>query len=136
LVAVLVAQGLCVARLPAQSIRVGENVPVAIGLERRPLFEPHLAIHPGNPNHLLGAAIVSGVGPSRQERLRRNACATFVSLDGGRRWARHDFPVAECFDPWVAITPDGHAVFSALGAHAELSEQVALASDYRVKEMP
>lgn len=123
LAAVLVTHGLCTARLAAQSIRVGENVPVVIGLERQPLVEPHLAIDPTNPNHFLGAAIVSGVGPTRQDRLKQNTCASFVSLDGGKRWVRHDFSITECFDPWVAITGDGHAVFSALGTHAALSQQ-------------
>jgi hypothetical protein len=123
LATVLATQGLCAARFAAQSIRVGENVPVVIGLERQPLVEPHLAIHPTNPNHFLGAAIVSGVGATREQSLKQNTCVTFVSLDGGRSWARHDFPIAECFDPWVAIAPNGHAVFSATGTHAALSQQ-------------
>ncbi|MFN2565693.1 MAG: hypothetical protein ABR499_11910, partial [Gemmatimonadaceae bacterium] len=46
------------ARGQAQTIRVGSESPVSIGLTDRPLGEPMLAIHPANPRHLLGAAIV------------------------------------------------------------------------------
>ena len=43
----------------AQTIRVGPNIAVMDGSDRRPPVEPHLAIHPGNPRHLLGAAMTS-----------------------------------------------------------------------------
>jgi hypothetical protein len=111
--------------LAAQGIYVGENVRVARGLERRPLVEPHLAVHPANPNHLLGVTIVSDA--SAADLVARGGdtqfCASFLSLDGGRTWTRHDFAISRCYDPWVAITRDGHAVFAALGAHKALTEQ-------------
>jgi hypothetical protein len=106
--------------LLAQTIRVGENLRVARGLERRPLVEPHLAVHPSNPNHLLGATIVSDVAAAWGET---QTCSSFLSLDGGTTWERHDFPITGCGDPWVAITPDGHAVLTALGAHKALTQQ-------------
>jgi hypothetical protein len=123
LAAAILATVQSVRTLDAQAVRVSENVPVTVGLGGRPLFEPHLAIHPAKPNHLLGAAIVSVDTGTRLERLRAGTCATFLSLDGGREWRRHDFPITGCFDPWVVITPDGHALFSALGTHPVLPEQ-------------
>lgn len=108
------------ARLPAQAIRVGENVRVARGLEQRPLVEPHLVVHPADPRHLLGATIVSDAAKAWEET---QICSSFLSLDGGKTWKRHDFPITGCGDPWVAITPDGHAVFTALGAHKALTQQ-------------
>ena len=112
-----------VATAPAQAIRAGDNVAVTPRLDQRPLVEPHLAIHPTNPRHLLGAAIIGDPTNIRGERPYGQSCASFVSLDDGQTWDRHDFPLTHCFDPWVAITPDGHAVFTALAGHASLPHQ-------------
>lgn len=105
------------AALVAQTIRVVARVPVDLDLPGRPLGEPHLTVHPRNPRHLLGAAMVhdpsAKLGDSTRSRIR---CATFVSVDDGATWKRHVFDLAACFDPWVAITSEGRAVFSALGS--------------------
>ncbi len=101
-----------------QAIRVGPNLPLSQGLEQRPPREPHLAIHPTNPRHLLGAAMLGVVTDSFEEMNDRLGCASFVSLDDGQTWDRHDFPLTNCYDPWVAITADGQAVFTALAIHA------------------
>jgi hypothetical protein len=101
-----------VVTLHAQEIRVAENVRVARGPETRPLVEPHLAVHPTNPNHLLAAAIV---GDTAEAFSDKQTCSSFLSIDGGRTWQRHDFQVRACADPWVAVTPRGAAVFVALG---------------------
>jgi hypothetical protein len=45
---------------------------------------------------------------------RASDCAAFVSFDGGRTWARHNFGVAGCADPWVALREDGTALFAGL----------------------
>jgi hypothetical protein len=113
------------APLVAQTVDVRENVPVARGLESRPLVEPHLAAHPANPNQLLGATIVSdaAAGDLAEGAPDTQICASFLSLDGGGTWKRHDFAITRCYDPWVAITPDGHAVFAALGVHKALTQQ-------------
>lgn len=103
-----------------QSIRVGEHIRVSTGLESRPLVEPHLAVHPSDPSHLLAATIVSDAAGAWRDS---QTCATFLSHDRGQTWRRHDFPVMECGDPWVAITPSGHAVFIALGIHRALPSQ-------------
>ncbi len=105
--------------LTAQSIKVGENVLVSRGLETRPLAEPHLVAHPRDPNHLLGATIVSSNAAAFTDD---QYCAAMVSLDGGKTWTRHDFAIRQCGDPWVALTPQGMAVFTALASHASLAD--------------
>jgi hypothetical protein len=107
----------------AQTIRVStENV--VLDLPGRPLGEPHLAIDPTRPGHLLGAAIVhdatANLGDSTRSKIR---CATFASVDGGSTWRHHLFDIDACFDPWVAITPDGHATFIALGTDPKMPRQ-------------
>ena len=62
----------------AQVIRVGPNIPLSQGLEQRPPREPHLAIHPTNPRHLLGAAMIGVVTDSFEEMNDRLGCASFV----------------------------------------------------------
>jgi hypothetical protein len=90
----------------------------------RPLGEPHVAIHPRNERHLLGAVIVhdpsANVADSTRAKVR---CATFVSVDDGATWHYHLFDIAACFDPWVAITADGHALFTALGRDPKLPQR-------------
>lgn len=75
-----------------------------------PLVEPHLAVHPANPNHLVAAAIVVN-----KNDLSELDCAIFASFDAGQSWLRHDLGLKKCADPWVAILPNGTAVLSVLG---------------------
>lgn len=112
--------GIFPAALPAQTIRIGTPVPVATGLAERPLIEPYIAAHPADPNHLLAAAMVSVPADDSAAVEAGLRCSSFLTLDGGMRWTRHEFPVTQCFDPWTAITPDGHATFSAIGPRNEL----------------
>ena len=114
---------LWVTLVQAQGIRLGEPSVVARAAGRHFLTEPSLAVHPGDPNHLLAVAIVEVADSSFEDRVRQQTCASFVSLDGGRNWARHDFSVTRCFDPWVAITLDGQAVVSVVGRHPQLAQQ-------------
>src|SRR5882762_5222291 len=95
----------------AQTIRVAPATVVAREAEPRRFAEPHLAIHPSNPAHLLGAAW-SALTTADPNQARR--CAAFVSVDRGAIWSRHDFPYENCYDEQVAILPDGQAVFVAL----------------------
>ena len=122
-IAALAAQLVVQSALCAQSIRVGDPVRLARELEQRPMIEPHIAAHPTDPDHLLAAMMVSTSSAERAEVQPRMRCSSFLSVDGGRGWARHDFPTTECFDPWVAITPDGRAVFLALGRDPSLPDQ-------------
>jgi len=70
--------------------------------------EPHLAIDPANPNHLVAAW--------QQDRLSDGGArglATAVSIDGGTTWSRpQPSPFSQCAggsfarvsDPWVAVS--------------------------------
>jgi hypothetical protein len=61
--------------LVAQSIRLVSRVPVNLDLPGRPLGEPHLAVHPTNDRHLLGAA-------SGDSTVRRKVMAMAVDSRG------------------------------------------------------
>lgn len=108
---------LCATQLDSQLVRVSDNLRVTGGLEQRSFFEPHLAVHPAQPNHLLAAAIVA---ETNESWLKTVTCWSFLSVDAGKTWERHSFPVTPCADPWVAITPEGHAVLAVAGAGGEL----------------
>jgi hypothetical protein len=92
-------------------LQVGAAVTVARETDPRRFSEPHLAIHPGNPNQFL-AAVWTAATWQDQNQARR--CASFVSIDAGATWLRHDFALPDCYDAQVAILPDGQAVFVAL----------------------
>jgi hypothetical protein len=99
----------------AQTIRVAPPTEIAHETEPRRFTEPHLAVHPANPRHLLAAAFHASMSDSIEAVHRSTRCSTFASIDGAATWTRHDFPLVDCFDAQVAITPDGQAVFLAVG---------------------
>jgi hypothetical protein len=101
----------------AQRVRVVSDVLVDATPDL-PVEEPHLAIDPRDPNHLLAAAII---GAPAGKQIADQHCAAFSSKDGGAHWTRHDFPIIECYDPWVAFLPDGTALFSSLGRDRALA---------------
>ncbi|MBC8021686.1 MAG: exo-alpha-sialidase [Burkholderiales bacterium] len=79
---------------------------VSIGAE----VEPHVAINPLNPNHLVGAW--------QQDRYSNGGArgqGYGASFDGGLTWTRGALPVTTCTggeyaratDPWVTFAPDG-----------------------------
>jgi hypothetical protein len=115
---------LATAQMRAQTIRIDKSVLVAASAPDQQLEEPHLALDPANPDHLVAVAMVGGasVGTFDEQQDRRH-CASFLSRDGGATWARHDFATTRCADPWVVITPDGHALVTMLGAHPSLPQQ-------------
>ncbi len=89
----------------------GKNLPVPFALPHLPVVEPHLSVHPGNPAHLLLAAMVvqDKTNPYETSRL-----VSFVSEDNGRSWAQTDSEY-QGYDPWTVILPDGKAVMTWLG---------------------
>ena len=95
----------------AQTIKIVSSRVVAQEVDPRRFSEPHLAVDPANPQHML-AAVWASTTDGPDEHLR---CASFVSLNSGESWIRHDFKIANCYDAQVAVLPDGQAVFSALG---------------------
>lgn len=74
-----------------------------------PLVEPHLAVDPVDPEHLvLGAIVVDGDRDPWH-------CAALTSGDGGATWSRIDFPALDrCIDPWAVALPDGRALLSGI----------------------
>src|SRR6059058_603760 len=98
----------------AQSIRVATPTEVVRETDPRRFSEPHLAVHPTDPNRFLAAAFSKPLSESVPEMHAGSRCSTFVSSDGARTWTRHDFQMTDCGDPQVAILPDGQAVFVAL----------------------
>jgi hypothetical protein len=80
--------------------------------------EPHVAINPSNPNHLVAAWQQDRCSNGSARGLR-----SAVSFDGGRTWTSSSATFSRCTggnaanggdyerasDPWVAIGPDGTA---------------------------
>jgi hypothetical protein len=98
----------------AQSIHIATPTEVVRETDPRRFSEPHLAVHPTDPNRFLAAAFSQPLSESVPEMHAGGRCSTFVSSDGARTWTRHDFPMTDCTDPQVAILPDGHAIFVAM----------------------
>jgi len=99
---------LAVAILGAQDgprITVGPNTPVG-GDPTQPHLEPHLAVHPRDPDRLVAVAM-------RADSAWYGVVA-FGSGDGGRSWRESPLPGCD-FDPWVVYLPSGEALVSCLG---------------------
>src|SRR5205809_930609 len=92
------------ASLSAQSIKVAPSTHVATGSAEHPIVEPHLAVDPMHPDHVLTAAFARA-NPRLKfpEGQDNQTCAAFLSLDSGASWTRHDFNVSWCADPWVGM---------------------------------
>ncbi len=121
---VAVAAGLGAAsRQAAPTIAVGDRMTIATGPPEHLLYEPQFVADPVVAGRWLAAAIVRGSAPRYPETEKDQTCAAFVSNDDGRTWARHDFPVTGCADPWTVITPDGQLLVSMVAASSEFPQQ-------------
>jgi hypothetical protein len=107
----------CFIELPAGAQAIRIDAPTEVGRETDPrrFVEPHLAVDPNDPDHLLVAVFVSWDQEPREEMQANQRCASFASRDKGQSWSRHEFPLVDCVDPQVAILPDGQAIFVGLG---------------------
>ena len=107
----------CLSWLPvaAQTVRIAVPTEVDRETDPRRFVEPHLAVDPNDPDHLLAGVFMSWDQGTRQEMQANQRCASFVSRDKGQSWSRHDFPLVDCVDPQVAIFPDGQAIFAGMG---------------------
>lgn len=82
-------------------LEVGENILVSGDRPDLPHVEPHLAVNPNDPRHLVAASIVGGF----------TGVAVFVSFDAGDTWrsarvaGMHDLDGFG--DPWLAFGLDG-----------------------------
>ncbi len=82
--------------------------------------EPHAAVNPKDPDHILASWMVAAQGGN-------GAIQAAASFDGGRSWTPPvTLPINACArgpfdflprasDPWVAFGPDGRAYVSAIG---------------------
>jgi hypothetical protein len=108
----------------AQTVRVDSSTLVARSLPNRPLVEPHVAIDPTRPERILAAAFVQrDARLPYPQGLNEQVCATFLSVDSGRTWVRHDLDATKCFDPWIAMTSEGSAVVTVIGSHHAFPQQ-------------
>ena len=121
---VLLSAGLAGQATPAGRIDVGENILVSTAADERPLVEPQLVANPKDPKQLLATAMA--VNPST---VADSSCAAFVSFDGGRTWTRHNFDIAGCADPWVALREDGTSLFAGLSGPRNNEMQLARSVD-------
>jgi len=71
--------------------------------------EPHLAVSPTDPNHLVGTAMIV-----RSPDFSNIDCSALASFDGGLTWTVHEFGLVTCGDPWVLLTDSGTALLSVL----------------------
>jgi photosystem II stability/assembly factor-like uncharacterized protein len=77
--------------VPDQPVWVSSDLPGV------PHIEPHLAIDPTDPDHLVAAVATVA---------ERTTISALTSFDGGRTWSRS--PLARCWlDPWVDIANEG-----------------------------
>lgn len=107
-----------------QALRVDSSTFVARSLSNRPLIEPHLAIDPVRPQRILAAAFSQrDTRLPYPQGLNEQNCSAFLSEDSGRTWIKHDFDATACFDPWVAITPDGSALVTVVARHHAFPQQ-------------
>ena len=107
-----------------QTLTVDSSTLVARALPNRPLVEPHLAIDPLHPQRLLAAAFAQrDARLPYPQGLDEQKCATFLSEDAGQTWTRRELDATRCFDPWVAITPDGAAVVTVIARHRSFAQQ-------------
>jgi hypothetical protein len=90
---------------------------VDINAPDRAALEPWMVASPQDARHLLaGVFLVREYGdPRNADSVADMVCAALTSFDAGATWLRHDFPDPSCLDPWVALLPDGTALFVGLG---------------------
>ena len=91
------------------TVRVGANIRVSQGT--LPFVEPVVTVNPGDPRHLLGAAMAI------RQPDGRAVVTAFTSFDGGTRWQASVPPeqeASEGADPQVAFTPTGAALLTAV----------------------
>jgi hypothetical protein len=92
------------------NVQVSRNNLIKMGLQKYIVGEPHVAINPANPDHLLIGAML--VNPNDKTD---GPCVAFHSNDRGKTWTYNIFKHKNAADAWCAINKNGEAVFSLLG---------------------
>lgn len=77
------------------------SIPV---LEHRSLIEPHPAVSPTDPRHVVIGAIAATPAGREEEWT----CVVLTTLDEGGSWGVTDLEIERCIDPWIVF--DGSAV--------------------------
>ncbi len=91
---------------PPPRLEASEPIWVSSEVPDQAFVEPHLAVHPENPNLLTAGVIAVPISSDSEARS-----VAFHSGDGGRSWQLIDTPGCGA-DPWVAYAPDGSVYLS------------------------
>ena len=118
----IIAVLLLLAQAQHSRIEVGEDRLLSVDGPARPLEESQLSAEPNNPQHLLASVIQFDSTPDRIQ----STCVAWATFDGGKRWARHAFPVRACSDPWGVILADGSAIMVMMGEAGDPKTNVFL----------
>lgn len=114
---------LCTYFLHAQNqkvqVKIGKNILVGTEPKESQLIEPHVAVHPTNPNHLIATAAV--VSTTKKSDLDIEHCVVFVSRDAGKTWKRTDMTGQAGLDAWVAFS-EKKVIVTTLGPHPIYNE--------------
>jgi hypothetical protein len=104
----LVPQAALIAQ--ALNVQVSRNNLIEMGLQQYIVGEPHVAINPSNPDHLLVGAML--INPNDKTD---GPCVAFHSNNRGKTWSYNIFKQKNAADPWCVINKKGDAAFSLLG---------------------
>jgi hypothetical protein len=91
------------------SIKAGANKPIPLAMAQYRSGEPHVAVNPNNPNHLLAAAML--LHPDEQAD---GPVVALYSNDRGKNWRVHPFRFKSAADVWCIINEKGEGVLSLL----------------------
>jgi hypothetical protein len=126
---------------PVQVSAAGPAPPTSTGVslqrldESGNMFQPDIAVHPNNPDHLAAIAITA-TNPDCQLGDCRLDAILFTSVDGGATWLEQtpfslaDFSIS---DPQVAISPDGLLTISAVRDGAITTRQARAENGYELQ---
>ncbi len=100
----------------SQTFKAGKSQLIPFSDTHKPLAEPHLAVNPDNPAHMLAAAMCYDSAVTSEIRTH---IVLFATKDNGLTWSQTDLDMISGFDPWVAIRNDKQAVLVALAGYKD-----------------
>lgn len=81
----------------------------APGESALPLVEPHTAVDPADPDHVVVGVIAPAADPSGPWH-----CAVYATSNGGGAWTRSDFDMERCIDPWITFLSGREVLFTGI----------------------